>query len=215
MGRLEVVLIETLVAGGPVMVPIAICSVVALATFFERLWALRRERVVPQSLCVELIELVRQERWNDALTLCRKRDAAISRVLEVALEARTDDRSSIKERVEEVGRREAAELERYVPVLGTIASISPLLGLLGTVGGMILTFQVIEDQGVGEVSALAGGISQALITTFAGLSVGIPALVANRYLLARVDSLVLDLEEVALGVVNLLAAEDGAEEAAK
>lgn len=208
-------MIEALVAGGPVMVPIALCSVVALATFFERLWSLRRERVVPSAFCVELIELVRQERFADAVTLCRKRDVAISRVLEVALEARGEARSLIKERVEEVGRREAAELERYVPVLGTIASISPLLGLLGTVGGMILTFAVIEEQGVGEVSALAGGISQALITTFAGLSVGIPAVVANRFLLARVDSLVIDLEEVSLGVVNLLAREGEGQEAAK
>jgi biopolymer transport protein ExbB len=196
-------LIETVVAGGPVMIPIGLCSVVALATFFERLWSLRRERVVPQSFSVELIELV------------RKRDAAIARILEVALEARHEARSLIKERVEEVGRREAAEMERYVPVLGTIASISPLLGLLGTVGGMILTFQVIEQQGVGEVGALAGGISQALITTFAGLSVGIPAVVANRYILARVDSLIIDLEEVALGVVNLLSSDEQAEEAAK
>ncbi len=208
-------MIETVVAGGPVMIPIGLCSVVALATFFERLWSLRRERVVPQSFSMELIELVRQERWSDAITLCRKRDAAIARVLEVALEARHEARSLIKERVEEVGRREAAEMERYVPVLGTIASISPLLGLLGTVGGMILTFQVIEQQGVGEVGALAGGISQALITTFAGLSVGIPAVVANRYILARVDSLIIDLEEVALGVVNLLSSDEQAEEAAK
>lgn len=211
----EVALIETLVAGGPVMFPIGLCSIVALATFLERMWSLRRDRVVPQSFSIELIELVRQERWGDALTLCRKRDAAIARILEVALEARSEPRSLIKERVEEVGRREAAELERYVPVLGTIASISPLLGLLGTVGGMILTFQVIEAQGVGEVGALAGGISQALITTFAGLSVGIPALVANRYVLARVDALVIDLEEVALGIVNLLAGEPSLEEAAK
>ena len=211
----EVALIDTLWAGGPVMVPILLCSVVALATFFERLWSLRRERVVPQAFSVELIDLVRQERWNDALTLCRKRDAAIARILEVALEARTDPRSLIKERVEEVGRREAAEMERYVPVLGTIASIAPLLGLLGTVGGMILTFAVIEDQGVSEVSDLAGGISQALITTFAGLSVGIPALVANRYVLARVDALIIDLEEVSLGVVNLIVGEERAGEAAK
>ena len=208
-------MIETLVAGGPVMIPIGVCSIVALATFFERLWALRRERVVPQAFSVELVELVRQERWSDAVTLCRKRDAAIARILEVALESRHDTRSMIKERVEEVGRREAAEMERYVPVLGTIAAISPLLGLLGTVGGMILTFAIIEQQGVGEVGALAGGISQALITTFAGLSVGIPAVVANRYLLARVDSLVIDLEEVALGIVNLIAGEERVEEAAK
>ena len=118
----------------------------------------------------------------------------------------------IKERVEEVGRREAADMERYIPVLGTIASIAPLLGLLGTVGGMILTFQVIEEQGVKDVADLAGGISQALITTFAGLSVGIPAVVANRYLLARVDAMLIELEEVSLGVLQLLDDARGTEE---
>jgi biopolymer transport protein ExbB len=196
--------LEYLWAGGPVMVPIGLCSIVAVATFLERLWTLRADRVAPQSFVVELTELIRHRRWDDAITLCRKRPVAVARVVEVALEVRSEPRSVVKERVEEVGRREAAEMERYIPVLGTVASIAPLLGLLGTVGGMILTFQVIEQQGVKDVADLAGGISQALITTFAGLSVGIPALVANRYLLARVDSMLLELEEIALAVVQLL-----------
>ena len=172
---------EYLQAGGPVMIPIAICSVIAVATFLERMWALRRNQVVPDGFCVEIVELVRQRRWDDAGTLCKMRPLAIARVLEAALEARGRGRSEIKERIEEVGRREAAEMERYIPILGTIASIAPLLGLLGTVGGMILTFQVIEQHGATDIGNLAGGISQALITTFAGLSVGIPALVGNRF----------------------------------
>ena len=198
-------MIEYAMTGGPVMVPIALCSLIALATFLERMWTLRREKVVPGSFTSELVELVRQQRWGDAKALCRKWDVAASRVVEVALEVRSHSRSDIKERLEEVGRREAAELESYIPVLGTIAAIAPLLGLLGTVGGMILTFQVIETQGnVTNVGDLAGGISQALVTTFAGLSVGIPAVMANRYLLARVDNLLLDLEELSLGVLDLL-----------
>jgi biopolymer transport protein ExbB len=164
--------------------------------------------VIPESFCVELVELIRQQRWNDATTLCRKRQVAIARISEVALEFRTLGRSDLKVRIEEVGRREAAEMERHVPILGTIAAVSPLLGLLGTVGGMILTFQIIQDQGLGNVGNLAGGISQALITTFAGLSVGIPALVANRYVLSRVDTLLLELEEVALDIVDLLVGEE-------
>lgn len=195
---------DTLVAGGVVMIPIGICSVIALATFLERLWSLRRNRIVPRALVVEVIELIRQDRFEDAITLCRKEPSTISRVLEVALMARDLPRAQVKERVEEIGRREAAELERFVPILGTIASIAPLLGLLGTVGGMIDTFAVIQVDGAGNVASLAGGISEALITTFAGLLVGIPTLVANRFVLARVDALVIDLEEVALGVVNQL-----------
>src|SRR5689334_559728 len=102
------------------MIPIVLASVVGLTAFLERMWSLRRERVVPQSFCVEIIELVRQERWGDALTLCRKRDVPIARILEVALLARAEPRGLIKERVEEVGRREAAELERYLPILSTV-----------------------------------------------------------------------------------------------
>ncbi len=101
-------------------------------------------------------------------------------------------------------------MERNVPVLGTIASISPLLGLLGTVGGMILTFQVISEEGSANLGSLAEGISQALITTFAGLSVGIPAVVANRFVLSRVDALLLDLEELSLSVLEILVPTDGA-----
>lgn len=207
-------MIDYIVAGGPVMVPILLCSVVALATFLERVWSLRRQRVVPNGFVAEAMELVRQRRWGDALRLARSRDVAVARILEVALEAREQPRHGIKERLEEVGRREATELERYVPVLGTVASISPLLGLLGTVGGMILTFDIIQTQGMGDVGSLAGGISQALISTFAGLTVAIPALVANRYLLARVDQLLVELEEVSLGVLQLLVGAQGEDEAA-
>lgn len=197
-------MVEYLWAGGPVMIPIGLASVVALATFLERLFVLRRQRVVPQAFAVEVVELVRQRRYDDALTRCKTHPVPVSRVLEAAIELRDHPRSRIRERIEEVGRREAADLERFVPVLGTIASVSPLLGLLGTVGGMILTFQVIQTQGLGNVGSLAGGISQALITTFAGLTVAIPTLIANRYVLARVDALLLDLEEVASAVLDLL-----------
>lgn len=207
-------MIEYLVAGGPVMIPIALCSVVAVATFLERLWALRRGRIVPPALVAEFVELVKQGRHEDAMALCRRHDVPVARILEVALVVRDHSRSEIKERLEEVGRREAAEMERYVPMLGTVAAISPLLGLLGTVGGMILTFQIIQEQGLGNVGNLAGGISQALITTFAGMSVAIPAIVANRYLLSRVDTLLIDLEEASLVTLDLLADQLGAKETA-
>lgn len=197
-------MLDYLLAGGPVMIPIGLSSIVAVATFLERLWSLRREAVLPQGFMVELDDLIKQRRWADALTACRKRDVAVARLFQVALDVRDQPRAVVKERLEEVGRREVAELERSIPVLGTIASITPLLGLLGTVGGMILTFEVIEAKGVNDVADLAGGISQALITTFAGLTVAIPAVVANRYLLARVDSLLVDLEEASLGLVQRL-----------
>lgn len=202
---------EFLSRGGPVMIPIGLASVVGLMVFLERMWSLRSSRVVPRGLRVEAVELARQARWADALTLCRKHDTPLGRVLEVAFLHQGEPRGVIKERSEEVGRREAAELERYTGVIGIVASVSPLLGLLGTVYGMILTFEVIQEQGLGVVGSLAGGISQALITTFAGLSVGIPALIAHRWVLGVVDDHVLALEECAIEVVDLVHG-DGAEE---
>lgn len=198
-------MIEFLVSGGPVMVPIGLLSLVGLAVFLERAFALRRGRVVPRSFAVELDELVRQRRFGDAHTLCRKNGTAASRVADVALAVRGQPRAVIKERLEEAGRREAAELERNSGMLGTVASVSPLLGLLGTVWGMILTFEVIQEQGVGVVGSLAGGISQALITTMAGLSVGIPALIGYRWILSRVDEHTLSLEDLALSLLDQLA----------
>jgi biopolymer transport protein ExbB len=197
-------LFDFLASGGPVMIPIGLASVIGLGAFIERLWALRRHRVVPHGVRVELGELARQSRWADALTLCRKSDSPLSRVLEVIVAHRGQTRAELKELSEEIGRREAAELERYSGIVGVVAAVSPLLGLLGTVWGMILTFDVIQSEGVGVVSSLAGGISAALVTTFAGLSVGIPTLIAHRYLLSKVDDLVLDLEDCALEMLDLV-----------
>jgi len=198
-------LMRTLWDGGPVMIPIAAASVVALAAFLERLVALQRERVVPRGFVNKVHQLIAEDDHEQALELCARRQAAIARILEMALRVRGMPREALKERLEEVGRREAASLERFIPVVGIVASVSPLLGLLGTVGGMIATFAAIQEQGLGDVDKLAGGISQALITTFAGLSVGIPALIANRFLLGRVDRLLIELEEASLAALDLLA----------
>ena len=200
-------MLQTLIDGGPVMIPIGLCSVVAMAVFFERLWALRRSRVVPDSVVKAVMKLVDAGQHDEALAHARKLDLPVARIFETALSLRQKDRADIKERIEEVGRKEAADLERYIPVVGTIASIAPLLGLLGTVGGMIATFAVIKTQGMGQMGSMAGGISQALITTFAGLCVGIPAVVANRYLLSRVDQLLLRMEEVSVSVLDALGEE--------
>ena len=208
-------LVGFLQSGGPVMVPIGLVSLVALTVFLWRIAVLRRARVAPRAFVVELEELIKQERFADALTLCRKTEGvAAARVVAVAIEARGRARGAIKERLEELGRREAAELEQGADVLGTMAAIAPLLGLLGTVWGMIQTFEVIQDQGMGMVGSLAGGISQALITTLAGLSVGIPTVVAHRWVLGLVDGLILELEEVSLHVLDLVAAPEASGSAA-
>ena len=195
---------ELLQSGGAIMAVIFVFSLVGLAAFFERLFALRRGRVVPESMRIELLELVRQGRLADAITTCRKDDGPLGRVVEVIVAHAGQPRADIKELAEEVGRRESADLERFTGVVGIVASVAPLLGLLGTVWGMIQTFDVIQANGMGDIGRMAGGISTALVTTFGGLSVGIPALMGHRFLLSRVDDLTLELEEASLYILDNL-----------
>lgn len=193
---------ELMQSGGAIMAVIFVFSLVGLAAFFERLFALRRGRVVPESVRVELLELVRQDRLADAITACRKDDGPLGRIVEVIVSHAGQPRAEVKELAEEVGRRESAELERFTGVVGIVASVAPLLGLLGTVWGMIQTFDVIQANGMGDIGRMAGGISTALVTTFGGLSVGIPALMGHRFLLSRVDELTLELEEASLFILD-------------
>lgn len=198
---------DTLAKGGIVMIPIIVCSVVVLTIVFERFWMLRRRRLFPPGVFDQVEELVRKGRVDEAMSFCRRHDTPMTRLILTALRNAGHGRDVVKEAVEEVGRREAAHLERYVNALGTIANVSTLLGLLGTVSGMIKAFEVISQQGVGNPSLLAGGISEALVATAAGLATAIPAFIAYRYFLGRVDRAVLDLEHVSLHFVDLVKAQ--------
>ena len=195
---------EYLVKGGILMIPILACSVIGLAVFFERAWMLRASRNVPRELVRRVEDLYLRGQVEDALALCRRSRTPVARILMAALRNAGLDREVVKEAVQEVGRREAAHLERYVGVLGTVANVAPLLGLLGTVSGMIKAFTVISVEGVGNPASLAGGISEALITTAAGLTVAIPAFVAYRYFLGKVDRIVLEMEQHAIHFVDLV-----------
>lgn len=181
--------------GGPVMVPLALCSIFALAVVLDRFWALRRKRVLP----AELLAVVRRFRAGDdpgtVLTPCDRRPGPLASVLCAVLEDPPRERELAVERVQTAGRRAVRELERGLVALEIIAAMSPLLGLLGTVLGMFNTFQVIAEQGLGDPGALSGGISQALITTIFGLGIAIPTAVAQSYFSHRVDDLVLEIEE--------------------
>jgi len=198
---------EFLVQGGTTMFILLGCSILALTIIFERAWSLRRSVVIPDELAAEVEDAIRREDVKQAMQLCHESHTAMGRILWVALGNRGVSRPVLKEVLEEVGRQEVAHLERFIGALGLIAAISPLLGLLGTVIGMIDVFQVISVEGVGKADILAGGISKALNTTAAGLSVAIPALVAFRLYEARVDRFVIEIEQHALRFVELLKGE--------
>ena len=204
-------MLEIVKAGGWLMVPILLCSVIAMAIVLERLWALRRSRVVPQGLLLTVWEHARGGGAGAEAQLQRLRARSpLGRVLAAGLAAQDHSRELMKETIEETGRRVAHELERFLNTLGTIAMITPLLGLLGTVVGMIEVFNVITDIGVGSPRDLAGGISQALVTTAAGIGVAIPTLIFHRYFRGRVDELVLEMEIEAVKLVEVIHGERSA-----
>lgn len=186
------------------MYPIFLCSVVALGFFIERLIKLRRSRVLPGDLVQNVTDMISRNKYADAIYLCQGQPSAISRIYYSALKISGQPRPAIKEVVQEVGRREAADLGKYISVIGTVASITPLLGLLGTVSGMIKTFNMISYYGVGNPGTLASGISEALLTTAAGLTVAIPALVGYRFVTAKADSLIAELEEKSIQLVEAI-----------
>ncbi len=200
---------EFLVKGGILMIPILLCSVVALAIFLERLWALQRPHVLPKRFLEIVTDLIRKGEFDQARALCKGNDSTLAAVLGAGLRHAGKDRALVKEVMEESGRREAAYLERGIGVLGSIANIAPLLGLLGTVTGMIKVFQrVVNQAGVasGQVNAgaLANGIWEALITTAAGLAVAIPAFVMFKILMGRVDRLLVEMEEQSLELAEMM-----------
>jgi biopolymer transport protein ExbB len=195
---------ELFIKGGPVMYPIALCSIFALAIFLERLWTYARTRRLVRELAHEVEPLVAKKRLDEATTVCHRSLAPLAPVFLAALRLAGRPRAQIKAVVEEAGRREAVPLVRFLGLLGTIATISPLLGLLGTVMGMIQAFNVIATQGVGTPATLGGGISEALITTAAGLTIAIPVILAHRFLSSRVEQLALEMEEFAVRLVDLL-----------
>ena len=186
------------------MLPILLCSIIAFAIIVERFWSLQRKRTAPRNLVNQIWQWARDGQLDSKRIQELRRNSPLGRILAAGLVNRRHEREVMKESVEEVGRHVAHELERFLNTLGTIASISPLLGLLGTVLGMIKVFTVITTQGVGDASVLASGIAEALITTAAGLMVAIPTLLFYRYFRGRVDELVVTMEQDALKLVEAM-----------
>lgn len=197
-------MIEIIVAGGWVMIPIILCSILALTIVAERFWALRRNNVIPPGVGQQVEDWAARHELDRRHIDQLRAGSAMGRVLAAALVNRHRSRDLIKEAVEDTGRHVVHELERYLNTLGTIAGISPLLGLYGTVIGMIQTFSAILTHGVGDANQLAGGISVALITTAAGLTVAIPSFFFYRYFKGRVAAYVVSMEEQAIILIEAI-----------
>lgn len=195
---------EIVTAGGWLMIPILACSIVALAIIGERFFTLRVDKVLPDNLVADVWRMASTRQLTDETIRDIQRASPLGRVLAAGLLSRSEDREVMKSSIEEVGGHVAHELGRYMNALGTIAAVTPLLGLLGTVIGMISVFTNITTVGVGNPAQLAGGISQALITTAGGLMVAIPSLMFYRYFRGKVDGLVVEMEKEALKLVDVI-----------
>ncbi|GBO89278.1 MotA/TolQ/ExbB proton channel family protein [Marinobacter salsuginis] len=195
---------ELLKAGGILMVPIVACSILALAIILERIWTLRASRVAPPQTINELWRWIKKKELNGRKLKALQGSSPLGRILAGGLLNAKHGREIMKESIEHEASQVIHDLERFLNPLGTVATITPLLGLLGTVIGMIKVFTEIQLAGVGNAGNLAGGISEALITTAAGLSVAIPALICHRYFIRRVDELVVGMEQEAIKLVEVV-----------
>lgn len=195
---------ELVKSGGWLMLPIILCSIVSISIIAERFWSLRREKVLPEHLVANVWNALKKNNMSRTDIEALSKESSLGKILSVGLLNRNESRERIKECIEERGREVVHDMERFLNTLGTIASISPLLGLLGTVIGMISVFAAITKHGVGDPAVLAGGISEAMITTAAGLSVAIISLVFYRYFRRKVDGIVVIMEREAIKMVDVL-----------
>lgn len=193
---------EIIVAGGWVMVPIILSSVVALAIIVERFWTLRQSRIAPAGLAVKVLQMHKSRQIDDARLKELHDDSPLGRILATGLVNMHHPREVMKERVEDAGRYVIHELERYLNTLGTIAAVAPLLGLLGSVTGLMEVFTAVTLHGAGNPQAMAEGISEIMIATAAGLAVAIPTVIFYRYFQRRVDDLAITMEQEVLTLID-------------
>jgi biopolymer transport protein ExbB len=197
-------MIDLIVKGGIFMYPITFCSIIALAIFLERMWVLRRKHIIPEEFVRNVGDLLKKQKISEAIFLCQGDMSSIAKIFLAGLKNTKKGMWLIKEAIEERGSREATILEKNVGILSTIANLTPLLGLLGTVSGMIKTFNAISVQGIGNPAPLAGGIAEALITTAAGLCIAIPTLVCHRFLKDKASTLIFEMEENSIRLIELM-----------
>ncbi|MFH1406706.1 MAG: MotA/TolQ/ExbB proton channel family protein [Candidatus Omnitrophota bacterium] len=201
-------MLDFVVRGGPIMIPIVLCSVTALAIVIERFYQLRSAKIDTSDFMEKISTTVKRNKIMEALDICDKTPGPIAHIVKAGILKHDRSRAEIKEAIEDAGVHEVPPLEKRMGMLATIAHISPLLGLLGTVTGMVRCFQIIQAKSTSlhpvSPGDLAGGIWEALITTVAGLVVAIPTIVAYNYLVGQIENFVLDMERSATDLVNLL-----------
>ncbi|MEM0955811.1 MAG: MotA/TolQ/ExbB proton channel family protein [Pseudomonadota bacterium] len=197
-------MLEMVTAGGWLMLPILLCSVVALGICAERLVTLNPDKISPPHLLARVWTQLKNSEMDAPRLRTLRAASPLGAILAAGLGNAHLGREAMKSSIEEAASHVVHDLERYLNTLGTIAAVTPLLGLLGTVVGMIKVFTEIMAQGTGNASVLAGGISEALITTAAGLSVAIPALIMHRYFVGRIDAIVVSLEQETIKLVDAL-----------
>ena len=194
--------LEFIRKGGFFMYPIMLCSVVGLAIFLQKIWILRQKKIIPEQFLSMLYELISQGKFGDARVLSRANDSPIARIASTALEYYERPKDELKEKIEESGRKESTDLSRYIEGLGAISNVSTLLGLLGTISGMIKIFRVIAEQPIVNPPSLAGGISEALYTTAFGLLVAIPAFIAYKYTSGKAGEITASMEEEGMSLME-------------
>ena len=199
---------QVFLAGGPVMWPILLCSIFALAIILEKFWHLNKIRIDTQKFLSDILDKIKRHEIKEALQICDKTNSPISHILKAGILKYDRTREQIKEAIEDASLYEVPKLEKNLSTLATIAHISPLLGLLGTVTGMVRCFQTIQAKATSfhpvSPGDLAGGIWEALLTTVAGLIVAIPTFVAYNYLVSRVNNFILEMEKASTELVNFL-----------
>ncbi|RPG50705.1 MAG: MotA/TolQ/ExbB proton channel family protein [Gammaproteobacteria bacterium TMED1] len=199
---------ELVQAGGWLMAPIITCSVISVAICFERFWSLRSSQILPKNLLAKVLNWIKNNELDAKRFKSLRNGSPLGKILAAGVMNHRRGRDGMKVSLEEAANDVIHDLERYLNTLGTVAAISPLLGLLGTVIGMIKVFTTIKMEGTGNSMLLAGGISEALITTAAGLTVAIPSLFFHRFFQRRVDKLVIDLEQESLKLVEIMQNKD-------
>ncbi len=197
-------MLELFKAGGWLMLPLLACSIIAIGIIAERFWSLQSKLISPPELITQIWQWLRFQQVDESRIRVLQTNSPLGQILAAGLVNRSYSRDITKESIEDVGRHVTISLERNLNTLGTIAAIAPLLGLLGTVIGMIKVFTVITTEGVGNPETLAGGISEALITTATGLVVAIPSLIFYRYFRGKISRLVVDMEQKAMKLIEIL-----------